>query len=630
MIALPLRVRQRILHPESAILQFGRGLSIDVGALCYRTRSKALGVSQKSQGITRGERLVDVLTLVPSRRASIRALVHNLSDLMQTKRPLTVFWRTKYLIDFMDLADKQDAILDLGERASVVTAFHNYVDYLRHRSDTHQIVVRSAAIRQFTVLNALVEWLGYDNIHHGINLLPVSKYPVQTTEPPSEDEKAKVLALCESVFNGFTDLCVNRRAYPFRLSVPKYLHYPNDKLWIFPGLPWCMTPQDLLNRETKKRGVWVVDYENGRLADASEIAHRYAAQPGKNTQLDIAQREVDRVHTAIMHANEDPKHCRRRQLAAIAHNSFLVLFLANTAMNWSSVMNLQWRDDYQESIERQGFRTIKYRASGRVVSFEIQSRLMPNFQRFLALREYLLRGSHCKYLFISIRDHFRTSGPLTEKSLNQAYVSLRRIDPTLPRVMAKKWRAGKSDWLLRRVAPEEAALILQNSVGTVVKSYAEGSSTTQQRELTRFFEGVKTAVLQKSDRIEGAMSGPIGPCTSFGHPKAVMQGPIAPNCSAAEGCLFCDKYRVHVDEKDVRKILSFRYCLEKTARMSESEEQYQVVFVPLFKRIDEFLKEIKRHDGPLVLRITKEVERGELDPYWATKLEALINLGVPV
>lgn len=580
--------------------------------------------------MTRCERLVDVLTLVPARRALVKTLVQHLSDFIKIKRPLTVFWRAKNLFEFLDWADKQNTSLDLGQRASVITVFHGYVEYLRHRVDTNQIASRSAAVRQFTVLNSLVDWLGHDDIHHGINLLPVSKYPLQPTEAPSEDEQARVLALCESVFDGFTDLCVNRQAYPFRLSVPKYLHYPKDHLWIFPGLRWCMTPEDLLNRETQKRGVWLIDYENGQLANASDIAHRYKPQPGKNTQLAIARRELERFQTAIKRANDDPQHCRRRHLATIAHNSFLVLFLAHTAMNWSSVMNLRWGDDYQESVERQEFRTIKYRASGRVVSFEIQSRFMPRFQKFLALREYLLRGVPCKYLFISLRDHFRDPGPLAQKSLKHAYISLRRIDPSLPTLMSRKWRAGKGDWLLRKVDPEDAALVLQNSIGTVVGSYAEGSATTQRRELTRFFEGVRTAILQKSDVVEGAMDGPIGPCKSFGNPKAVLPGPIAPDCSAAEGCLFCDKYRVHVDEKDVRKLLSCRYCLQKTARMAESEEQYRVVFVPVFSRIDAFLKEIRRHDAPLVSRIAREVERGELDSYWATKLETLIGLGVTV
>lgn len=46
-------------------------------------------------------------------------------------------------------------------------------------------------------------------------------------------------------------------------------------------------------------------------------------------------------------------------------------------------------------------------------------------------------------------------------------------------------------------------------------------------------------------------------------PPLIMTSEVSVNCYTPEGCLFCDKYRIHVDATDIRKSLSCRYCIEK-------------------------------------------------------------------
>jgi hypothetical protein len=215
---------------------------------------------------------------------------------------------------------------------------------------------------------------------------------------------------------------------------------------------------------------------------------------------------------------------------------------------------------------------------------------------------------------------------LSEKALESILLSLRAIDPNVPQIRSRAWRAGKSDWLLRNVDPATAAVVLQNAVPTVLRAYAEGSPTTQEDELGQFFEDLRGVVIAKGERVANAVERAVGVCTSFGSPHQNAIAPIASDCRRVEGCLFCDKFKIHADERDTRKLISCRYCIERTAHLSESEEQFHRLFGPIFERIKMLLEEIERKQPGIVVPIEHEVNAGELDPFWARKLEVLVDL----
>ena len=74
-------------------------------------------------------------------------------------------------------------------------------------------------------------------------------------------------------------------------------------------------------------------------------------------------------------------------------------------------------------------------------------------------------------------------------------------------------------------------------------------------------------------------------------------------------------------------MLSCRYCIQQTSHLAATEEQFQRLFTPILDRIQKVLDEIERREVGMVERIRREVEEeGELDPYWAGKLEMLMDL----
>lgn len=300
-------------------------------------------------------------------------------------------------------------------------------------------------------------------------------------------------------------------------------------------------------------------------------------------------------------------------------------------MNTAQVFDLTWNDKYEVGVERQGFRAIKWRAAGRECHFEISSSFLPNFKRYLKLREYLLNGTACDYLFFTTRRHFDpTPTKMPPCALGYFYRTLQIIDPQLPKITPSQWRAAKSDWLISYTDPATTALILQNTEATVLKHYAEGSETKHLSEMSTFLNSVAETVVSKEQVYEHGIEGAVGICSSFGTPLPLKNDvPVTPDCRRPEGCLFCDKFKVHVDERDTRKLLSCRYCLQQTLHLASSEEQIIRLFTPLFDRIQSLLDEISRREEVMVARIIREVEEdGELDPFWASKLEMLASLEV--
>jgi hypothetical protein len=400
-----------------------------------------------------------------------------------------------------------------------------------------------------------------------------------------------------------------------------------------------MTPNKIAERGTLPHACWGYNYESGCVSDIDEIPRNFGAKAeGSGHRKWSAKQAIQCAQRALLIANADSNCGRRRQLAFLAHNAFVLLFLANVGMNMANIQQLSWGDSYAVGAERQGFRSIKWRAGGLNVSFEIQFEFLPKFKRYLELRKYLLGSTAHNRLFLGYRwgDGGRTIlDSVHGNMLVGLYKSLRLIDENLPKVMSRKWRAGKSDWLLRGTDISTTADMLQTSEATVKKHYAAGSPTTATIELSNFFEQVadvasKNAVLAKGEIVFNVKEGPVGKCIQFDTPKRVgSHAPVEPDCKNPEGCFFCDKHRVSPDEIDTRKLISCRYCIQKIS----SSKEIELFFAPILFQIQEILDEISRRDGNdgMVERILHSVEDdGDLAPFWAEKLGLLIHLELAI
>lgn len=609
---MPLADGAVILHPELAIVKFTSSKSIDVGILCYSERG-----APESRTLSR-KVLIDSLS--QSRITHVRRLLTHISE---TTKSSTFSQNTLYdlysrLVAFIKWADSNNLPDVLADPSAGRAALIAYLDFLRDRVRRNELSLRAGSSQQSRVAQALEEFFGIDRFSRGLNLLNRDSSNTESTIPPSELMQGRVLSLCNCLFNGICDFVLEKKPYPYALPVPSYLSFPNDQLWVFPSKAWFKTPAMLADKAAHAG----YNYAEGRLATLDELKIQYPTGRAPRHTLLFARKLMDE-------ANVDFAHSSRWRMAAQALNAFMVMFLADTGMNWSNVTNLSWSDDYDVIPSRQGFRTIKWRARGRTVVFELSISFLPTFKRFLTLRAYLLQGRTCGYLFFKSNTTALDKAERVLSPSGSLYVSLKRIDPDICQITSQEWRAAKSDWLIRHTDPSTAALVLQNTEQTVIKHYAQGSETLHYEEMSDFLSKVSSVVLAPGEQLENPTHRTIGVCSSFGKPVPVVEAAhIEPDCDRAEGCLFCDKYRIHADEKDARKLLSCRYAIRLTAPSVENEEAYNKFLHPILSRIDTILKDIATREPVMMERVTNEVdEQDELDPYWASKVEMLLTLG---
>lgn len=160
-------------------------------------------------------------------------------------------------------------------------------------------------------------------------------------------------------------------------------------------------------------------------------------------------------------------------------------------------------------------------------------------------------------------------------------------------VTSREWRAAKSDWLIRNTDLSTTALVLQNTEQTVISSYIEGSKTQQLEEVSSFLNHFSDIVVNENNKKEKLIQGMVGQCISFGNPVSVNDNNIAEsNCSEPEGCLFCDKYRIHADIIDIRKLLSFRYYVEKTSSLIDGNATQYNIINAIIARLDDLCCQI--------------------------------------
>jgi integrase len=620
---MPLKKGGTILRPESTVLRLVGVGTVDMGALCYLDRS------QQQRHPSRPARLVKPESFHKARIRRVRDLIRYVSDAARngSQRPATLMRSVRNWLLFIDWCDDNDYSGVLDDESVTRVACRAYFHHLTDRVQCGSLASNTAGHYQSGALDLARNVLGIEDIDVGMRLIRRSDRYVQATSVPDEQAQSRVLSLCYSLFTGLSDLAIDKRPYPYRLSMPAYLGWEENHLWLYPGIWSFMTPHHLSRRDTLHNPIWAFDFARGRMATVNEVKHYF-------NFASHARRAISHAERQIAAANADAWHYRRKQAAARAHNAFVLLFVAQTGMNWSQVSELRWSDDFDVGVERQGFREIKYRSANKTVSFQIEARFLREFRRFLQLREYLLQGTKgLSTLFVSL-------GPTTKSTptkigdglLDNLYQILRHIDPTLTKVMPRSWRAAKSDWLIRHADLSTAALMLQSSEKTVARSYATGSESRAIEEVSQFFDRVSRSVRRsRGRRSPRSTDSALGKCQGYGNPIPEMGAPIEPDCHQAESCLFCDRYAVHADRCDVRKLLSCRYCIGKTSHLSASREHFDSIYNAVFQRIDQLLTHIsdlsKEHHA-MVKKVRQEVdEDGELDPYWARKLDMLIQLG---
>lgn len=612
---MPLEKGATVLHPEFAVLYWKDWhKTVDIGQLCYLRRD--------TSGTSRKRHVWDQSSLDVDRIRAVRKLIGALSDGEELSGAASgsAHLRARMVVRFVTWADNQGWHQVLCDKGSTEQAYREYVRFLRERVAQNRLNKNSAAGIQRETRIALEGYFEIEEFGADVRQLRFSEKHVNNTTVPDRQSQSVLLHWCTALFEALSKHVLEFDKYPLAVDGLDPKTGDARRVGILPTL-----------EPTKTGEGW--NYDTGEVRGYWELRTLFGIPPESkwNQRAWSARR---RALLSLRVANEDHVAPVRLAHASLAASCFAMMFLAETGVNFRQMSSMNWSSELEEalrspSVVRQQFREVKYRAAGKVVTFQVTLGFLPKLKTYLRLREYLVQDKIVSNLFVALKRDGKPAG-LGEFFMSCLMTRIAGLGLDLPRVTPRQWRAAKQDWLLVNHGPDVAAALLGHTLETARRSYSNGTETAQRAEMSAFFASVERTVLRAGDRNPGTVETGVGGCAALDEPKPIYAGaPAQPDCRSSEGCLFCEKYRVHADATDIRKLLSCRHCVRLTSNSAPSFEDYDATFGVVLRRIDFLLDELRTRNGPLVDQIEEDVDvNGTLSPFWSGKLELLLELGL--
>ena len=615
-VYMPLAEGTTLLHPERALLRWeGMSGRSDIGQICYLTRD--------TSSSTRARHTFDPTSFSSERARVVRLLVTQLSGLMAlgAVRTATIATALRIVLEFVNWADRQGLHQVLCDESATADAVHRYFRERREQVSLGNLNCNSVGTRQRFLLSVLRDFFRNDDFCTDVRVLRHQRDAWVPTAVPDAEAQAALLAWADALFSSISTLVLDFKSYPVRVSTARGEHL-------------CLVPHRNHRREGDNSYVlagW--NLETGEPRTREELTMRMT-EAGANNPRDRS-RDITRLtakHLAA--ANADAKSPIRRSHASIAASCFAALFLAETGINLAQLLTMKWSPELAASLQdasvaRQKFREVKYRAGGRDITFTVSLGFMPKLKAYLALREYLVQDADRDALFVGHHAQLRRITGLSPHFLDRLYLRLDTLGIVLPRISARQWRAAKQDWAVSNHDPLVAARLMGHSLATALRLYSNGTDAAHKTEMGAFLASVEKTVLKPGNDPAGSIKSAVGVCIGFHKPAPIAASvTIQPDCRSTEGCLFCDRYRVHADATDIRKLLGCRHCVRLLSRRADSIEQYDKSFGAVLRRVDFLLDELRRRDAALVDQIEHDVDiEGNLDAFWSARLDQLYELG---
>lgn len=531
-------------------------------------------------------------------------------------RPVTFMGRCRLLNQQAEWAYKNGYLDFLRSDQHYYDCYASYSNAIYNQWVSGKIGDSTAAGKQtyaFSIINSLFP----DTETHFKQALPRvhvnTKAPPKTeTKVPKDDELSHALVISSEIFDGLTKSLINLEKYPFEIRLF------GKNTWVVPHKNFCHPRNFAPLRGTSE--VW--NYSTGKLIPSQPRMRRKRHRKGlKSLQIENANPSVLTQH--------------RHRLAKWAHDCFLFLFAANTAINEKQIADLEWHTGTYEVVPaQQGFRTIKWRAGNKKQSFTIAARFVKRFEDYLELRSFITRNYPSNHLFLHVpvtpEDRVR---PLQNGCLFNLASSMRLfIDKDFPKIGYRQLRLYKSNYLLKEYGLVVASQLLQSRIGTIAKAYSSPEDDIATKEISAFYNLLEKAI--KASTRKHQQSIPSGHCLKPGNaiPVVEIEADISqPACNNFITCIFCENFVVHATDNDLKKLLSLKYFLTEIRHQSSSIEEFNKLNGPTISRIESILTNISNISPELadrVLIIQNSVFNHEdLSEYWATLLSQLVHFG---
>lgn len=546
----------------------------------------------------------------PNRKIIIQYIIEELiiANRQKGNTDITISVKIKHIIKFVNWMN-QENFLDIKNLNEAINIFYHYTYFLKNKIRLGQYS-QGEAHAKHTSVHKLLHTIFNDNENNllaAVTLIPNRRD--KKHEKSSDEDKKYHYYFYNSFFHQVTDFLLHNKPYPLKLNVS------NKDVW-------CLPSQRLFFDKNQDYPM-AFNPESGQIRSTDNFQKIHIS-----SNINIIKQNIKRFKNSLDKANV-PKSQKRMELASHALKAFYILFLTNTGMNDSIAAMLPWNTNYIIDSNQQKFRTIKYRAGNKIVEFQIQTKFINDFKKYLELRNYLLDGNTLEYLFfIDSKNNARTTSSLKRGTFS-SYINrffTNNLDANLPNISSRQLRVNKAHQVIKQDGIIAASQVLQSSVTTIINSYLGESKESSDNQLTDYFNRLNENLFSTSlDDI----STNIGNCKSPDNPKIKYRNNI---CQKSEDCLFCEHFRIHTDAEDLQKLYSFKYIIQECKYIAKNSEHFDLVYGDVYKRI----QSIERYMIQTGYQSTESLNKFELDvfenqnlhPYWEHKLNMLISIGV--
>lgn len=309
----------------------------------------------------------------------------------------------------------------------------------------------------------------------------------------------------------------------------------------------------------------------------------------------------------------------RQSVVNLRIQAEILIFVAQTGMNWSQVWKLKiGKFAYQSHSD--GYlvrRVFKGRRQGEV-AFEIFREYRPFIERYLTWRNTFFTDEEDGFLFPLIgRGSQRRSLSAPCERLSQVRrvcetVEVDFVGPSLLRKVRTNWLARRSGDL------DQTAQMSQHTKQVLLRNYLEPDPDVALTEISRYF--------RESD----TLFSPPGPgACAAPEPKSLPDLPLGaprPDCVSPAGCMFCSHQR-DIDNADhVWSLVSYRHLktIELAVYRLPSNKNAAHPAVIVIERVTEKINMLEQHSklGTQWVNEAKDrMKEGDFHPMWSGFIE---------
>jgi hypothetical protein len=559
----------------------------------------------------------------------LKKLISYLSDsMLDGKRVRTLSSFTGYIISIFKYIRKNRISL-LCNKESIQSFIDSYTDYLLHQIKIYDrslklgLSTHTAQTYQSRVISffSYVIEIEESELTGGLFIIQRNNNQVQSALALNDDAFAQQFNFYTQIFRQFSNIVLDH------IEIPTSVNINNEQLWLAPSYTQWLKP-----KHKKTIGLRGFNYDNGHFYTVEELELLDHNKGKKRYQLG---QHVTQAGDATVKVNLEYSTLRLL-LAAWACRAYFMHFLIVTGENDSTAATLMFEAKFLTERNEQNFKSIKWRANGVTVNYDIQNEFVADFQRYIKLRSYLIDYYQQDYkaLFISAAVSKLTKLS-TKGDVSCSFRKLFALQFTGTPLTgtSKSFRVSKSLWVRVNFGTGISSYIMQHNNKTADSHYTDKDEEKSAEQLSDFFVELNNQLLTEPLPV---IPIPSGNCTETSKPEPLNSVPInsaiTVKCGNHEGCLFCNKYRIHADEADIRKLFSVKYLIIQSQNLAASQEHFDSVYKPVLTRIEDLLEHIGDKQPScltLIKNVRKEVfEQELLSEYWYRKLELLDNLGL--